>query len=445
LIGLSDGILEFSNPDINDQGEIVFFAESSGFSAIYTSNNGEIDVFASTQNFNTFKAGTFDPTPSAPTINNNGDISFYAVAEVDGERFEGIFSGPDPATDVLVHGTRDARGLSGDFTYYHDTNDFGEITFATNNSLRSIDILRGTPPNFEIVASGKCDPNNGDCFDAVTPFYGVGAVPRMNNKGDVVFSGGLDDGTKSIGFVLRAGESIPEPVGVGFGSGNIPHIRDDGQVIFSNQRVGDDVGVEGIFAGPDPEIDSVILVGDMLFNREVDFAYPIAVSGSGVILFGYAVDDKIGLAIATPGSVPLGDFDSDTTLTSHDLDILTSAIRDQSVRPLFDISNDGLVNQDDRTYWIQDLAGTVAGDADLDQDVDFADFVLLSNNFASGHEWSTGDFDGNGRTEFSDFLLLSSNFGTVRRASTVPEPSSAALAMFIGIVFIIYGRNRNGN
>ena len=54
----------------------------------------------------------------------------------------------------------------------------------------------------------------------------------------------------------------------------------------------------------------------------------------------------------------------------------------------------------------------LAGDADGNGKVEFADFLLLSTNFGKQDAvWADGDFDDNGNVEFADFLLLSTNFG----------------------------------
>ena len=68
------------------------------------------------------------------------------------------------------------------------------------------------------------------------------------------------------------------------------------------------------------------------------------------------------------------------------------------------------------------------GDADLDGDVDFADFLALSNNFGSSGTWSQGDFNEDRRVEFNDFLLLSDNFGD-NAAVAVPEPGASSIAL----------------
>lgn len=54
----------------------------------------------------------------------------------------------------------------------------------------------------------------------------------------------------------------------------------------------------------------------------------------------------------------------------------------------------------------------LAGDVDGNGKVEFADFLILSQNFGQDvSSRSEGDLDGNGKVEFADFLLLSQNFG----------------------------------
>lgn len=70
------------------------------------------------------------------------------------------------------------------------------------------------------------------------------------------------------------------------------------------------------------------------------------------------------------------------------------------------------------------IMGDFPGDADLDGEVSFADFLVLSANFGEPGGWSEGDFDFNGTVQFEDFLLLSDNFGkTFTGGEAVPEPT----------------------
>jgi hypothetical protein len=71
-------------------------------------------------------------------------------------------------------------------------------------------------------------------------------------------------------------------------------------------------------------------------------------------------------------------------------------------------------------------APALAGDANLDDQVTFADFLLLSKSFGvscvdTDLEW---DFDLDGGVGFTDFLLLSDSFSISRVVGTqaVPEP-----------------------
>ena len=90
------------------------------------------------------------------------------------------------------------------------------------------------------------------------------------------------------------------------------------------------------------------------------------------------------------------------------------------------------------------------GDANLDGEVNFADFLTLSEHFGEGssHDrrgWDEGDFDGNGEVDFPDFLILSENFGAVAAANpsaaAVPEPTAVSLAFF-GLLGLIGFRKR---
>ena len=81
-----------------------------------------------------------------------------------------------------------------------------------------------------------------------------------------------------------------------------------------------------------------------------------------------------------------------------------------------DLSGSGGVgNSDEGSVLSIDLVladGVLAGDADGNGSVEFADFLLISSNFGKGVRAGTlGDLDENGRVEFADFLILSAFFG----------------------------------
>ena len=59
-----------------------------------------------------------------------------------------------------------------------------------------------------------------------------------------------------------------------------------------------------------------------------------------------------------------------------------------------------------------DCMEPIVGDANLDGEVDFQDFLKLSANFGSIDQvWGDGDFNSDTEVNFSDFLVLSENYG----------------------------------
>lgn len=76
------------------------------------------------------------------------------------------------------------------------------------------------------------------------------------------------------------------------------------------------------------------------------------------------------------------------------------------------------------------------GDADLDGDVDIADFSLLAASFNSAGAWRHGDFDNDGAVTLGDFASLAANFNAPagRPAASVPEPAAALGIAAVAVV-----------
>ncbi len=86
---------------------------------------------------------------------------------------------------------------------------------------------------------------------------------------------------------------------------------------------------------------------------------------------------------------------------------------------------------------------SLRGDADGDGQVQFSDFVILSENFTNAGEYTDGDFDKDGVVQFSDFVILSDSFGQSGAvAAAVPEPSSIALLGLGGLLLGMLRRRR---
>jgi hypothetical protein len=116
-------------------------------------------------------------------------------------------------------------------------------------------------------------------------------------------------------------------------------------------------------------------------------------------------------------SSALGDFDDDGDVDAADIDILWHIIRGSGSDPNADdspnLNGDGFANEDDVDYHLANLltAGTGRryGDADVDGDVDGADFDLWRTrpgySGAGTGKWASGDFDGDRDVDGADFDL----------------------------------------
>lgn len=121
-----------------------------------------------------------------------------------------------------------------------------------------------------------------------------------------------------------------------------------------------------------------------------------------------------------------GDFNGDDEVTTADIDLLFEAVGENSADTQFDLNEDGTVSTEDVDFLIGDLLRTLRGDTNLDGAVDFADFLVLSENFGKTVDgYANGDFDSDGMANFTDFLFLSGNFGKQPEVEepTDPEPT----------------------
>lgn len=227
----------------------------------------------------------------------------------------------------------------------------------------------------------------------------VTATVGRNSVGDIDGDGWLDrvsTAKSDIGEVLLVERGIPTdvPGETQFDDGVYYKIEDDRE---------------------DAEKQEVISLGDVTGDGVLDvifFTYPI---------FGARPEYQWFITVL-PGVSPLqhGDVNRDGIVDGTDLELLVArnVAQEVHVPPLrFDMTGDGRETQHDVDHWIEFIAETQYGDLDLDGDVDFADFLQLSNNFGSTNAvWSDGDLDGDGNVAFADFLILSQNFGFERHA-----------------------------
>ncbi len=145
-----------------------------------------------------------------------------------------------------------------------------------------------------------------------------------------------------------------------------------------------------------------------------------------------------------------GDFNADNGWGEDDVNLLTAAIASGSTDLTFDMNADGVVNLDDLTDvaggWLtaggaintDETSGLpfLAGDANLDGNVDGQDFIIWNTNkFDVTSDWTRADFNANGVVDGQDFIIWNTNkFLSSATVEIVPEPalSHALLGLLAG-------------
>lgn len=133
----------------------------------------------------------------------------------------------------------------------------------------------------------------------------------------------------------------------------------------------------------------------------------------------------------------VGDIDLDGDVDDQDIDELHAAMSITPILEIAELDHNGIVHFGDADRLIEGILDTRRGDADLNGQIDFGDFLAVSRGFGGPAGWSTGDWTGDGWARFDDFLLLSRNFGWQRtpRFQTAEQPSGIELnlnALFYG-------------
>ena len=146
-----------------------------------------------------------------------------------------------------------------------------------------------------------------------------------------------------------------------------------------------------------------------------------------------------------------GDFNHDGQIDVADIDLLTIAVRDGTYAALYDLNQDASVDQADRVIWVEQIAGTYFGDADLDGQFDSTDFVLVmqgglyEDDVPGNATWTTGDWDGNAEFDTGDFILAMQSGGyeqgpRAAAVAAVPEPHCLPLAAIAGLALLTWRR-----
>lgn len=136
----------------------------------------------------------------------------------------------------------------------------------------------------------------------------------------------------------------------------------------------------------------------------------------------------------------LGDFDGNGNLDIRDLDLLSQRIHgNQGWNPLFDLDDDGSINETDRRIWIDQVFGTYFGDANLDGEFNSSDLVTVfsadeyEDNVAMNSSWAEGDWNGDREFDSGDLVLAFTAGGYEqgpRQSNSVSEPTTPFFVIF---------------
>lgn len=391
IVESDETLLAFtSGPSLNNAGQVVFVAElddptsSNSDYGLYRADGDSIQQLAFSNGLSPYRDVSFATFPS---INNSGDVLFYAVSFSQGV---GVFTGPDPINDAIAS---DVNSPFSGFGANPTINDAGTVLFQATIPGGVNGLYFGSDPVVDLYID-----NSG-------PFAQLSTQLDLNNVGQPVFAARLDDGVQGLftgtdpvadRFVDSTG-----PFGTLFST---PRINDAGQIVFYAQL---DSGVTGLFTGPDPATDTIIddsgaveLIGGAMINNQADIVYSaifdngrigvfdgpdldndqVVVTGMpmfgstvvsfngykafndlGQFAFSYVLEDgKSGIAIASP--LQPGDYNRDGDIDADDYAVWADTYG-QTQDPAggaADGNGDGVVNAADYTVWRDNLAPTAS-------------------------------------------------------------------------------------
>ena len=316
----------FFTPSLNDAGQVAFRARlGGGQQGIFVGNGGLVTTIADT-------SGAFD-TLRDPSINATGQVGFRAFLDGGGE---GLFIGSGGPTTPLYDNSgtffsfRDPiLNASGTGAFHGRVNPRGGGIFTGNGGPETA-VARTTGPyedfgNPHLNESGQVvffarrdngvvgiytgpDPVANRIADESGPFLGFGDGPTINDAGLVAFRACISPpcfAGGGEGLFLGNGGPVTTVVDSSgpFESFLGPSINDLAQTAFRAEL---DSGGEGLFGGPDPVADRILLFGDALDGGIVDdIEFFRALNDGGSVAFlARFTDGREGIYRADPLQVP---------------------------------------------------------------------------------------------------------------------------------------------
>ncbi|MCA9197002.1 MAG: hypothetical protein KDA87_05660 [Planctomycetales bacterium] len=212
---------------------------------------------------------------------------------------------------------------------------------------------------------------------------------------------------------------------------------DEMEILISEVASGDNFTSLGVFA-LEPELGTsdvpaqvLRLADDPVIAWRVRFEIISALSGEPNEFVGLGEVRFQGEYLPTL----LGDFDGSGVLDVADINLLSAEVRSANPDPSFDLNSDGNVDQDDRTMWVEELANTYFGDANLDGEFNSSDLVAVftAQRFEAIQlaNWQEGDWDGDEQFTSGDFVKAfiggGYELGPRPNVQAVPEPAFGSM------------------
>lgn len=235
----------FGTPAINSSGQTVFGAfQSDNNEKIYRGDGTVLEKIAATR--------TVDDQLRGYSVNDAGLVAFEARLSDDG----GLYIGNPRRTRPVYTFSSSDFVAGGDFF----------STPALGDSAVAFTALRGTAPDgvFRQTIDGELT-TIAEVDASMYKFRGV----SMNAAGEVAFTAFIEDDLEAImvgsGGPLRTVVDTAGPF-MNINVSTVPSINDSGTVAFTASL--DDLR-KGLFIGPDPDADRVVLLGDALAGSKV--------------------------------------------------------------------------------------------------------------------------------------------------------------------------------
>ena len=323
--------------------------------------------------------------PSLGCRNGDQQVSNLVISEVH-------YNPTDPSAEALAI----APNLtSGDLEFFEIHNSTADVIDLTQWRVRGgVDFefddgeTIAASETIIVIQFNPDNVNNADRVSAFRTHYGIGDVRILGGYGGQLSANGDRIQLQRPDFAV---EDPTDP----------SHVYED-EVVYDNLS---------------PWATSADGQGDSLQRR-------------GPTFLGNSVSSWAATS-ATPGAVSFlsnasGDLNGDGIADDLDIDMMISAVVAGRGSLFLDLDGSGNVDKADTTFLIENILGSLMGDANLDGVVDQGDMNAVSLNWLTTGcaTWANGNFDGDQRVDAMDLNYVGVNW---MRAAAAPVGGVAVL------------------